>query len=112
MVNEILFTSLFGHMPREGEGMCTEEHKKVCFQVLTTFFYANPGIRVSTAFLSHKYYCLQVFNAQSAVFVKDATYGKEFLFFFPSKNSPFQTINSFSEIMDTMKQNHFNELHK
>lgn len=39
MVNEILFTSLFGHMPREGEGMCTEEHKKVCFQVLTLLFF-------------------------------------------------------------------------
>lgn len=59
------------------------------------------------------YYHLQVFNTQPAVFVKDVTYGKqEFLFFFPVKIPLFQTINSFNEIMDTMKQNHFNELLK
>lgn len=39
------------------------------------------------------------------------TWETEFLSF-PVKIPFFQTINSFNEIMDTMKQNHFNELLK
>lgn len=55
MFNTILFTSLFGHMPREGVGMRTEENKKSLFTStnLTFFFYANSGIRIFRALLSH-----------------------------------------------------------
>lgn len=96
-------------------GRVQKNSQKVRLQVLNStsdfIFYANPGTRIPKALLSQGI-IVSKYLIPNPQYLWRMWHMKNSFFFFPVKIPLFQIVNSFNEIMATMKQNHFNELLK